>query len=360
MHIFLTGAKGVGKSTALQQFCKGQRCPLGGFRTVRTQKGDTVTVFMVPAGTSLLSAGNRVVLTRDSAGFHPRPEVFDTLGCDLLSQPGAELIVMDELGPAESDAALFRRAVLRCLDGPIPIVGVIQQAQSAFLEEVRGHPHVRLLEVTEENRGIIPDEMAALWPQRHVSCVVMASGHSKRFGQDKLLYPVDGAPMLEHVLRALPRDILSEVFVVARTAPALALAAAQGCTPIPNPDTTDDTAMTIRLGIQSLPSQSEGCLFCVADQPWLTQESIRRLLQAFFRNPNAVVALSYHGERGNPVLYPRALFQPLASLKPGQSGRAVLAQNLAPLLPIEAGFAKELHDVDVPAALSEPTSLKPC
>lgn len=351
MHIFLTGAKRVGKSTALQQFLQRQDCRLGGFRTIRTQQGDRVAVSMVPVNGSQ-PADDCVVLTRDADGFHPRWERFNTLGGDLLCQPRDELIVMDELGPAESGAKLFQQAVLNCLDGPIPVVGVIQQADTTFLQEVRRHPNVRILEVTEENRDRIPDEMAALWPVRHVACVVMASGHSKRFGQDKLLFPVAGSPMLEHVLRALPRDILSEIVVVARTAPVLALAASCGCTPVFNPDRTDDTAQTIRLGVRALPPQTEGCLFCVADQPWLTQESVRRLLHAFFRTPNAIVSLSYQGIRGNPVLYPQSLFQSLGSLAPGQSGRAVLTENMALLVKIEAGGAKELADVDVPSALS--------
>ena len=53
------------------------------------------------------------------------PEVFDGLGVELLrAQPGS-LILMDELGFLEQDAAAFRREVLRCLDGSIPVLAVI-------------------------------------------------------------------------------------------------------------------------------------------------------------------------------------------------------------------------------------------
>ena len=67
----------------------------------------------------------------------------------------AELIVMDELGPAEARAEAFQSAVLRVLDGKIPVLGVLQKAESPFLRKAAEHPNVRVLEVTAENRDIL-------------------------------------------------------------------------------------------------------------------------------------------------------------------------------------------------------------
>ena len=71
----------------------------------------------------------------------------DTAGCEVL--------VMDELGPHEEQAAAFRQAVLRALEGDVPVVGVLQQAESAFLHQVASHPNVRVVTVTEENRDAL-------------------------------------------------------------------------------------------------------------------------------------------------------------------------------------------------------------
>ena len=65
------------------------------------------------------------------------------------------MLVMDELGPHEEQAAAFRQAVLRALDGDVPIIGVLQQAESAFLRQVAAHPNVRVITVTEENRDAL-------------------------------------------------------------------------------------------------------------------------------------------------------------------------------------------------------------
>ena len=68
---------------------------------------------------------------------------------------------MDELGPKERNADAFREGVLRALDGDTPVYGVLQQAESPFLEAVRSHPEVEVITVTEENRDALPQELLA-------------------------------------------------------------------------------------------------------------------------------------------------------------------------------------------------------
>ncbi|MBO5122414.1 MAG: nucleotide kinase, partial [Oscillospiraceae bacterium] len=78
---------------------------------------------------------------------------FNAIGCRCLADlEWAELIVMDELGPAESAAAAFQDRVLALLDGEIPVLGVLQEGESAFQRQVATHPNVELIYVTKENR----------------------------------------------------------------------------------------------------------------------------------------------------------------------------------------------------------------
>lgn len=85
---------------------------------------------------------------------------FDQLGCAILSERfGCDLLLMDELGPGESEALEFQQAVLACLNGEIPVYGVLQQGSSEFLEQVKAHPKVHLITVTEENRDILPQQL---------------------------------------------------------------------------------------------------------------------------------------------------------------------------------------------------------
>lgn len=154
-HIFLTGDKRVGKSTLIRNFLESFSGKVGGFRTVRTDAvhGD-FSVHLVRPGEEP-STENQLFLCmrKGDPGTIAR---FDALGCAALENAaGCDLMLMDELGPAEAKAEKFKQAVLKALDGDTPIIGVIQKAESEFLETIRSHKNVDVVEVTLENRDIL-------------------------------------------------------------------------------------------------------------------------------------------------------------------------------------------------------------
>ena len=65
----------------------------------------------------------------------------------------------EELGPAEADSAKFRQAVMDTLDGNVPVYGILQVADSPFLEQIARRPDVQVVTVTEENRDELPQEL---------------------------------------------------------------------------------------------------------------------------------------------------------------------------------------------------------
>ena len=164
-HIFLTGEKQAGKSTLLRKLIPSEVRTLGGFFTVRTGEvfPDAFSVHLLHAdGRDRPAKENLLFLCDDLAagrgGFAKR---FDLLGCAVLEQSkGSALILMDELGPAEADAFLFQRAVRAALDGETPVLGVLQRAQTDFLESIGRHPDVALIEVTRENRDRLAERLA--------------------------------------------------------------------------------------------------------------------------------------------------------------------------------------------------------
>ncbi len=161
-HTFLTGPIQIGKSTAIRRYLKSRPdLRVGGFRTVWKEPRDAAvnSVHIVPAmGSVPLTAENRVMVRR----FAPErqvesyPAVFDTLGTALLATEGYDLILMDEIGAAEDEARIFGETVLHLLDGEIPVLGVVQFRPGVLTDAIRRHPRVRLLTVSEENRGDIP------------------------------------------------------------------------------------------------------------------------------------------------------------------------------------------------------------
>ena len=58
---------------------------------------------------------------------------------------------MDELGPHEADAALFRKKILNLLDGQPPILGVLQEPAESFWPKIVNHPKVEIITISEDN-----------------------------------------------------------------------------------------------------------------------------------------------------------------------------------------------------------------
>lgn len=165
-HLFLTGEKGVGKSTLLQKALGGYPGRVGGLRTLRTDA-------WCPGGWSvhLFGPGEEPVPSADNLLFicggpqEDTPARFDRLGCRALQRSaGCSLLVLDELGPHEARAAVFRRAVLELLDGDAPILGVLQAPAAAFWPELLRHPQATLLEITRQNRdrGEVLEQIRAI------------------------------------------------------------------------------------------------------------------------------------------------------------------------------------------------------
>ncbi|MDD4509952.1 MAG: nucleoside-triphosphatase [Oscillospiraceae bacterium] len=158
MHLFLTGKVRVGKSTIVQQVLQEYRGTVGGFRTILgpLMEDGGSDVFMIDINESKelgCRPENRVARRIGTTKYEGFPEAFDRIGTALLrAAQGKDLIVMDELGFMESEAHEFQQAVIDCLDGTIPILGVVKPASTPFLEQVHKHFHTTLMEVTEQNR----------------------------------------------------------------------------------------------------------------------------------------------------------------------------------------------------------------
>ncbi len=185
-----------------------------------------------------------------------------------------------------------------------------------------------------------------------LGAVLMASGAAERFGENKLLCPVDGVPIIERVFSAVPAGLFARANVVSCYPEILALAAERGYEAIPNPQSGEGQSASIRLGLAPL-QDMDGVLFAVCDQPWLTRRSVERVLGAFSRDPDKICSLSWQGRRGSPVVFPKTLYPELMELGGDQGGRAVIQANARMLELVEADGPWELRDVDTPLDLGQ-------
>ena len=68
---------------------------------------------------------------------------------------------MDECGHLEKNALIFQREILACLDGPVPVLGVLRFGQP-WHDFIKTHPGVTVITVTEDNREGLAERIVAL------------------------------------------------------------------------------------------------------------------------------------------------------------------------------------------------------
>ena len=165
MHIFLQGPSGIGKSTVIHKsIARFSKPPsVGGFITYKIEDDG---IYICAANQA--DRRDAVCVARyDECGAKTAyPEVFNTEGVGFLKNAqNFDLICMDELGYLESKAELFMREVLACLDGGVPIIGVLRDAEIPWHAPVKSHPCVSIIRVSADNRDGLPHYLCSMLKQ---------------------------------------------------------------------------------------------------------------------------------------------------------------------------------------------------
>ena len=154
-HILICGKRNAGKTELLDRLLAACRMPLYGFRSCITATREDgfheIHMFPICDAERRPTDENRIgICNRSEREINLR--VFETLGVRLLEAKPDGILVMDELGFMEAEAKAFCEAVLRCLDGDIPVLATVRAGDlgSSFLDRVRTHPKAELYTVSPE------------------------------------------------------------------------------------------------------------------------------------------------------------------------------------------------------------------
>ena len=126
--------------------------------------------------------------------------------------------------------------------------------------------------------------------------MVLAAGAATRFGAPKQQL------LLPRVLGRLEESPVDEIVVVAG-----AHAIEAGSAEVINcPEWQQGPGASLRCGLAALGPAVEAAVVCLADGPNLAPEAVRRTLEAWRADRGEVVAASYGGARGHPLIIGRA------------------------------------------------------
>jgi nicotine blue oxidoreductase len=162
--------------------------------------------------------------------------------------------------------------------------------------------------------------------------VVLAAGASTRFGSAKQ------AVLLEPVLERVRRSSVPEALVVLGAHDVLSSAPLVHC-----PDWERGRGASLRCGLRALGPEVAAAVVVLGDGPDLAPEAIDRVVEVWRESGAEVVAATYGGNRGHPVLLTRAVWERI----PDQGARSL------PALLVPCDDLGAPGDVDAPEDLPE-------
>ncbi len=188
-----------------------------------------------------------------------------------------------------------------------------------------------------------------------MNAIILAAGNSKRFGENKLLYPIQGKEMYKHVLdhmyALLEKQYIQNLIVVTQydQIENEIKRDYSKVNVIRNSEPELGVSQSIRLGIEYLKQidkRIEACLFSVADQPFISEESLIQLIQEWNKGEMGIVSCASWTSIGNPVIFSEKYYTALSKLTGDKGGKGIVMENLNDTQLFEIPEI-ELEDVDV-------------
>ena len=141
-----------------------------------------------------------------------------------------------------------------------------------------------------------------------VAAVVLAAGAARRFGSPKQRL------LLPRVLERVRASVVGEIVVVAG-----AYALDVDVRVVECDDWERGPGASLRCGLETLGPDVEAAVVVLADGPHLSPAAIDRVVAAWRETGAEILAASYSGDRGHPVLLARAAW----SSVPDEGARAL-------------------------------------
>ncbi len=188
-----------------------------------------------------------------------------------------------------------------------------------------------------------------------ISALLLAAGASRRFGAPKLLQALNGKAVVRWSADSLV-SVADELVVVAAADNGALLKALEGVTAriVVNARAADGMATSLACGVAALGDDVDGVLVALGDEPLLPRRCHERVLARYREGGASVVAATYRGARGHPVMFGRGVFKELRELTGDRGARAVVDREPGRLALVEMDEAHPI-DVDTPADLARVT-----
>lgn len=394
-HLFITGDRGSGKSYLLNSILNQTKdatymSDFFNFNYLLSRRTDTPEVVIK---SNLIDDGKEYVIGRPRTLTPVSPKKgnnmtivedgFINCACPAIMKhlmtSDDSVFVIDELGYLESSCIPFQESIKSLLDNS-RVLSVIRKQSTEFLDSIKSRADVLLIDIDNIFSSI--------------SCIIMASGMSKRFGTNKLLASFNNNTLFENAINISRFVSFGKTLAVTRHDELVQICEREHihCIKHNMPYRND----MVRLGVSHIIKEAccqknnctQGILFLPSDQPLITKTSLQLLCLLFIyynsshfacnnadkssnantdysnnnysnndysnnnnnnnNNNNKICRLAFNENAGAPVIFPACYYNELLTLPQGKGGGFIAKKHPAQVVLVPAQDEYELYDIDTP------------
>jgi molybdenum cofactor cytidylyltransferase len=179
--------------------------------------------------------------------------------------------------------------------------------------------------------------------------IILAAGSSSRLGQPKQLLEYNGSTLLRNMLTQASGIPYAEIMVVTgANSEAIEGDLRQSAVSICyNKEWEQGMGSSIAAGLKKLLElhpDLKACIFAVCDQPFVTTQVFRDILEQQTQSGKGIIASLYADTLGTPVLFNHTYFEALLSLNGKEGAKKIAEMHLDDVASVP--FDKGAIDID--------------
>ena len=177
--------------------------------------------------------------------------------------------------------------------------------------------------------------------------IILAAGSSTRMGEPKQMMMYKNKTFLQHIIAEAKKAFLDPVICITGYQSDLITKNISGMevSIVYNEHWAEGLGSGISAGIKQLSfSDADSVILAVSDQPYVSSDLFRTMKEWKDKSGKGIVASSYAGTLGTPVLFGKEYFNQLKSLNGNQGAKKIVKLNMPDVCSV--GFEKGSIDID--------------
>ena len=190
-----------------------------------------------------------------------------------------------------------------------------------------------------------------------INLILLAAGNSKRFNGNKLLAIYKEKPIYMHIVNNVLKLEVNKIICVTQYEEIKEALLNTNINVVINTNSSLGISSSIKLGI-NFDKEADGYMFMVCDQPFITEKTLKILLDKFINGEKGIVCVGCGNNKGNPLIFSKIYINELLSLQGDNGGKRILKGHLNDLNVVNIDNEIELFDIDTQEEFTKASRLK--